>query len=292
MKLYDDTVLKDAIDIHIHVGPDYMPRYADALTLAEEAWAAGMRGIVIKCHLTSTVGAAHAAMQAVPEVAVFGSISLNETVGGLSPRSVQAAVRSGAKVVWLPTTDAQYAMDKAKEGHWIRHYVNGSNFGYDCNRLTVTDQSGALKPEVKEIVQICQDNRTVLCSGHISPGECLAVAKYAKEIGFDKVEITHANTWVEDFTNDVLKEPVSYGAVVSLSYGACSPPQRPAGSGGDTGHYPGHWGGKLHYDDRLRPGDQPCPGQRAAGLLLPDEETGLHRRGAGFDDPEKPGKTP
>lgn len=223
MKLYDDTVLKDAIDIHIHVGPDYMPRYADALTLAEEARAAGMRGIVIKRHLTSTVGAAHAAMQAVPEVAVFGSISLNETVGGLSPRSVQAAVRSGAKVVWLPTTDAQYAMDKAKEGHWIRHYVNGSNFGYDCNRLTVTDQSGALKPEVKEIVQICRDNRTVLCSGHISPGECLAVAKYAKEIGFDKVEITHANTWVEDFTNDVLKEPVSYGAVVSLSYGACSP---------------------------------------------------------------------
>ena len=66
MKLYDDTVLKDAIDIHIHVGPDYMPRYADAITLAEEARDAGMKAIVVKCHLTSTVGAAQAACQAVP----------------------------------------------------------------------------------------------------------------------------------------------------------------------------------------------------------------------------------
>ena len=106
MNLFDDSVLNGAVDIHIHVGPDYMPRYADAQTLAEEARDAGMRAIVVKCHLTSTVGAAHAASLAVPEVKVFGSISLNGTVGGLSPRSVTAAVKSGAKVVWLPTTDA------------------------------------------------------------------------------------------------------------------------------------------------------------------------------------------
>lgn len=223
MKLFDDTVLNGAVDIHIHVGPDYMPRYADAQTLAEEARDAGMKAIVIKCHLTSTVGAAHAASAAVPEVKVLGSISLNGTVGGLSPRSVLAAVKSGARVVWLPTTDAQYAMDKAKEGHWIRHYVNGSNFGYDCQRLSVTDEKGELKPEVREIVRICKEHGTALCSGHISPAECLAVARYAKEIGFDKVEITHANAWVEDFTNEVLKELTRLGAVVSLSYGACSP---------------------------------------------------------------------
>ena len=223
MKLFDDTVLKGAIDIHIHVGPDYMPRYADARTLAEEARDAGMRAIVIKCHLTSTVGAAHAASAAVPEVTVFGSISLNGTVGGLSPRSVLAAVKSGAKVVWLPTTDAQYAMDQAEEGHWIRHYVNGSNFGYDCQRLTVLDSRGELKPEVREIIRICKEHNTVLCSGHISPKECLAVAGYAKEIDFQKVEITHANAWVEDFTHPVLRELTGLRAVVSLSYGACSP---------------------------------------------------------------------
>ena len=223
MKLFDDTVLQGAIDIHIHVGPDYMPRYADATTLAEEARDAGMRAIVVKCHLTSTVGAAHAACLAVPEVKTFGSISLNGTVGGLSPRSVTAAVKSGAKVVWLPITDAQYAMDRAREGHWIGHYVNGSNFGYDCQRLTVTDESGELKPEVKEIVRICSENNVVLCSGHIGPQECVKLTEYAKGIGFDKVEITHANAWYDDFNDDVLRTLVGNGAVISCSFGAMAP---------------------------------------------------------------------
>lgn len=223
MKLYDDTILNGAIDIHIHVGPDYMPRYADAITLAEEARDAGMRAIVVKCHLTSTVGAAAAACQAVPEVKTIGSISLNNTVGGLSPRSVKAAVLSGAKVVWLPTTDAQYAMDKAHQGHWIGHYVNGSNFGYDCVRLSVLDQNGQLLEEVKEIVRICKEYDVLLCSGHIGPDECLALTAYAKEIGFDKVEITHANAWVEDFTIPVLQQLVANGAMISCSFGAMAP---------------------------------------------------------------------
>ena len=223
MKLYDDTVLKDAIDIHIHVGPDYMPRYADAITLAEEARDAGMKAIVVKCHLTSTVGAAQAACQAVPEVKTVGSIALNGTVGGLNPRSVKAAGLSGAGVVWLPTVDAQYAMDKAGEGHWIGHYVNGSNFGYPCARLSVTDGEGQLKEEVKEIIRICKEYDVLLCSGHIGPNECLAVAEYAKSIGFNKLEITHANAWFEDFSIDVLKRLADCGAVISCSLGAMAP---------------------------------------------------------------------
>lgn len=223
MKLYDDTILKGAIDIHIHVGPDYMPRYADAVTLAEEARDAGMRAIVIKCHLTSTVGAAQAACQAVPEVTTFGSISLNGTVGGLSPRSVLAAVLSGARVVWLPTTDARYAMDKAGTGHWIGHYVNSSNFGYPCERLSVLEADGRLKEEVKEIVKICKEHNVLLCSGHIGPKECIALTAYARSVGFDKVEITHANAWYEDFNLDVLHTLADNGAMISCSLGAMAP---------------------------------------------------------------------
>ena len=70
MRLYDETVLQGAIDIHVHVGPDYMPRYADSFTLAEEAGEVGMRAVVIKNHLSSTVEAAHAANLKVPEVQV------------------------------------------------------------------------------------------------------------------------------------------------------------------------------------------------------------------------------
>ena len=30
MTFIDDTILKGAIDLHVHVGPDYSPRYSDA----------------------------------------------------------------------------------------------------------------------------------------------------------------------------------------------------------------------------------------------------------------------
>lgn len=223
MKLYDDTILEGAIDIHVHIGPDYMPRYADALTLAEEAAACGMRGLVTKCHLCNTVAASHAATQAVPGVEVFGSVTLNGTVGGLSPRTVITSVKSGAKVVWLPTVDAKYAYDKAADGHWIRHYVNGSTFGYPFELLTVTDETGALKPEVLEIMRVCKDYKVALCSGHVSPAECVALARAARDMGFAQLEITHANAWVEDFTMEVLRELADCGAWISLSYGACSP---------------------------------------------------------------------
>lgn len=223
MKLYDDTILQGAVDIHVHVGPDYMPRYADAITLAEEAAACGMRALVLKCHLTNTVAAAHAACLAVPEVKSIGSITLNGTVGGLSPRSVITSIKSGAKVVWLPTVDAKYGFDKAKEGHWIKHYVHSSSFGYPTEQLTITDENGVLKPEVIEIIKICKEYNAVLCSGHISPKECLALAHKAKEMDYHKVEITHANAWIEDFTMDIMQELTDNGAVLSLSYGACSP---------------------------------------------------------------------
>lgn len=223
MKLYDDTVLHDAIDIHVHVGPDYMPRYADAITLAEEAREAGMRALVIKCHLTSTVGMAQAACTVVPEVETIGSISLNTTVGGVNPRATMAAILSGAKVVWLPTVDAQYNFDKAAQGHWISHYVHGSRFGYDSPKLTITGEDGKLTEDAQEVLRICKDKSAALCSGHISPQECLALAKEAKAIGYTQLEITHANDWMEDFTIEVMRELAAYGAVISLAYGACSP---------------------------------------------------------------------
>ena len=223
MKLYDDTVLNGTTDIHIHVGPDYMPRYADAITLAEEARDAGMRAIVIKCHLTSTVGMAQAACNIVPEVETIGSITLNTTVGGVNPRAAMAAVLSGAKLIWLPTVDAKYGFDKAGQGHWIGHYVHGSSFDYSSPMLTITGEDGKLSAETQEILRICKEKDVALCSGHISPEECLCLAKEAKAIGFKQLEITHANAWIEDFTIDVMKELASYGAIISLSYGACSP---------------------------------------------------------------------
>lgn len=220
----DYKLLEGAIDLHIHVGPDYIPRYGDSITLAEEAAKRGMKAIVVKTHLSSTVASALAANRVVEGISVFGGIALNEPNGEFNLRNVVASVRSGAKMIWLPTVDAEYALKKAVDGHWIGHYVNGSTFGYDSRKgLSILDREGNLRKEVKEIVRICKENEVILGSGHISPLECLALAKESKLIGFSKLEITHPNAWLEDFTIDVLKQLTDLGAALTLSFGVCSP---------------------------------------------------------------------
>ena len=42
-----------------------------------------------------------------PGIKAFGAITLNHSVGGLNPVAVELAGRSGCKIVWMPTVDAE-----------------------------------------------------------------------------------------------------------------------------------------------------------------------------------------
>ena len=67
----------------------------------------GLGGYVIKSHYAPTAGRAALAREMVPEVQVMGSITLNQAVGGMNVLAVEMAAREGAKLVWLPTVDAE-----------------------------------------------------------------------------------------------------------------------------------------------------------------------------------------
>ncbi len=214
--------LTGSIDLHIHVGPDYMPRYGDGAKLATEASNHGMKAIVIKQHLASTVASAHLANEIVENTLVCGGISLNEPSGGFNVRNVVATLKSGGKMIWLPTVDAEFAIKKAKSGHWIKHYVTGSSFGYEREGLNILTPNKELRDEVKDIVKICKEFNVILGSGHLGPEECLVLANESKKMGYDKLEITHPNAWLDDFNTDVLRELTKLGATLTLSFGVCS----------------------------------------------------------------------
>jgi len=72
--------LAGAIDMHAHAAPDGAPRKLDALELARMAKAAGMRAIVIKNHYEPTASLAFVVRKVVPDIEVFGGISLDLTV--------------------------------------------------------------------------------------------------------------------------------------------------------------------------------------------------------------------
>jgi len=223
MRNIDTQGLVGAIDMHVHCMPDYVPRYGDAISLAEDAAAAGMRGIVIKSHLIPTIGSAQLANQVVEGTTIFGSVALNQPAGGLNPRTVIANAKAGAKVVWLPTIDAAFGYYKALQGHWIKNYNGGGNFNREIEYMTVTDENGQLKSEVRDIVDICKEYKIVLASGHVSPEEALEVAKYAHEIGYTQYEVTHPNIW-EEYNHENLKVLTDLGATLSIAYG-CTLPQ-------------------------------------------------------------------
>ena len=100
-------LLRGAYDLHVHVEPDLATRRIDDLGLARRFSELGLAGFVLKSHYAPTAERAAVVRGAVPGVDALGAISLNNGVGGLNAQAVEIAARAGARVVWLPTVDAE-----------------------------------------------------------------------------------------------------------------------------------------------------------------------------------------
>src|SRR5436305_4298249 len=97
------------IDMHVHSHPDVFGRNMDDIDVAQLAKARGMRGIVLKNHISETASRAALVMKVVPGIEVFGGIVLNNAVGGINPSAVEWMHRmygGRGKVVWLPTFES------------------------------------------------------------------------------------------------------------------------------------------------------------------------------------------
>src|ERR1700752_878251 len=99
--------LQGAYDLQVHVAPDVIERRIDDLDLAKEFLAHGLKGFVLKSHYMSTAERAKVVTAAVAGIQAYGALTVNHSVGGLNPVAVDIAGRSGAKIVWFPTVDAE-----------------------------------------------------------------------------------------------------------------------------------------------------------------------------------------
>ncbi|MGH9842920.1 MAG: DUF6282 family protein [Blastocatellia bacterium] len=173
----NDTIeLEGVIDLHVHAGPDVRARKQSALALALAARDAGWRGFLFKNHHAPTVVAAGLLKEAVPELAIFGGLALNESVGGLNPAAVEAALKMGAKQIWMPTLDA--AHERAFRGQ------PGAG-------ITVFDEAGELCGAVHEILRLIAASDCILGLGHLSPAEMAAVVRAGREAGVAKLLVNH-----------------------------------------------------------------------------------------------------
>ena len=98
-----DPVLIGAIDVHTHLDPDMsgggqVSRAMDAIDMARQAQARGMRGFALKTHMdVSSAASAYYARKVVPDVEVFGRFVLNLSSGGLNPAAVMQFVSMKGK---------------------------------------------------------------------------------------------------------------------------------------------------------------------------------------------------
>jgi hypothetical protein len=191
-----NELMKGAIDLHIHADPSFMKRSCDIMEAAGECCASGMRAIGVKDHYVSTGVGTYIVNKYMRRVNnqpfdVFGSVCMNNEVG-FNPRAIFAALKLGAKFVYLPTIASRphlkmLADQKSKDPHVVPVKIKSK----PQEPMYVLDDNGELKPEIKEIMQIIKDADAVLCTGHADYDEVLAIVKYAREINLERVSLTH-----------------------------------------------------------------------------------------------------
>jgi hypothetical protein len=191
--------------MHVHSHPDVFGRNMDDVDVARLAKSRGMRGLVLKNHISETASRAAMAMKIVPGIEVFGGIVLNKAVGGINPSAVEWMHRiyGSRGVVWLPTFESD------------KHLKTFSK--PDAAGLTVAP-SGQVTPEMEEILRIIARENLVLATGHVHPEEIIAVVRRGRELGVKNMLVTHGFTNVPGLTMAQAKEVTDMGAQIEVCF--------------------------------------------------------------------------
>jgi hypothetical protein len=206
-----DSLMKGAIDFHVHADPDPVhERRLDALDLAVQAKAVGMKAVVFKCHHYGTAPLVCVINRVVSDFRLVGSLTLNAGAGGLNPEIVEIAASLGAKVIWMPTYSSIVDVER-----------RGAPPG---EGISLIDENGRLVPVVLSILEIMQKNDLVLGTGHISVPEIYAITEEARRRRI-KVTITHpvSKGVGSTLTIEQQKELVGRGAYIDHCFVFCMP---------------------------------------------------------------------
>ena len=194
------------IDMHVHSHPDVFGRNMDDIDVATLAKSRGLRGILLKNHISETASRAALVMKVVPGIEVFGGVVLNNAVGGINPDAVEWMHRiygGRGRVVWLPTFESD------------KHV---KTFSKPDAKGIVVAPNGQVLPQMEAILKIIARENLLLATGHVHPEEILAVVKRGRELGVKNMLVTHGLTNVPGLTMAQAKQVADMGAVIEICY--------------------------------------------------------------------------
>jgi hypothetical protein len=150
-----------------------------------------MAGMLLKDHTAPTVGRVQALNTGSDGFRFVSALVLNPPVGGLNPFAVEAALREGVDVVYMPTYSARHQIAVLGPNAFAAAYPRP---GGNWPGITVLDDAGVLKPAVLDILDRIAEYDAVLATGHLSPGEVIAVLDEASRRGVRRKMVTHASS--------------------------------------------------------------------------------------------------
>ncbi len=224
---------KGLIDMHVHVGPEFIKRRYSAASLAEEARREGI-GVVMKNHFQPTTAWVSMVREDGDEVPLIGAVALNLGCGGIDYHGIRSALSgwktvttdsdpdSGRFVVWMPTVCAESHLDLY--GRKDMDLLWGVDDKYTAtiapgDGLSVIDDVGGLIPGLDRALDLIVERDLVLASGHLAGGETKRLVARAHELGVRRVVLTHPLWQATELTPDEVRELyVAYGAYTELCF--------------------------------------------------------------------------
>lgn len=218
-------LVRGAYDLHVHTGPDLLPRSATDLELAYRCRERGLAGFVIKSHYIPSAPRAAVVRALVPEIAALGSVVLNAAVGGINPVAVEIAARAGARFVWLPTFDGINEMSShasfppgVKPPQWARLQQEMREQGVSSEPIHVMDEQGTVLPEVQTVLRLIARHHLVLATGHLARDEIFAVVAAARTEGVRDIVITHPDYPTQNLSPEDQRALVQQGAFLERCF--------------------------------------------------------------------------
>jgi len=219
------NLVREGFDLHVHVGPDILPRKYTTRKLIEQE-EGRIRGLALKAHSFPTISAINATKAEIEtQLLLTGSVTLNYFMGGFNPSAVYASAVLSPDlpiIVSFPTVHAENHLRQNYSAYeippeWIKDPGFVPRKKAELKAIRVTDWNGRLFEKCVRVLRMAKRMNCIVATGHISWEEGRALALAALDMDL-KVIVTHPYQKDIDMPVEVQKELAEKGAYVEHCY--------------------------------------------------------------------------
>ncbi|MCK9345402.1 MAG: DUF6282 family protein [Candidatus Pacebacteria bacterium] len=217
-------ILREAIDLHVHVGPEIIPRRFTIPELVKYE-TGKLKGIGVKNHFFPTIAMNQPRVSSGLPI-IINSVALNNYVGGFNADIIRASAELSVTpiIVWFPTISSKSFLESQvteipkewfDEKKLAKILLQKSK---SITPLTILDKNGKIREDVKKVVETIKKYQAILATGHLSWQESRDLIKFAYKIGCRKFIITHPIYQKIAMPIEIQKELVRKGALIEQCY--------------------------------------------------------------------------